>query len=221
MAVFHASILVSIFCTSLAAPQQPEINDQYKITEQESEKAVTAQTVQEKQPNQTLPELKNVPTAPTSTETLLETEDKDTNTGVAVPQISFTLKVYKFFSDPIYKVVNAPKVNEVLRNIGTCVVNGAMELFSYYLPAPLMPLLASAAGLVIPFEPVVMLKERMPVTSYRRAFQTAMNTFLRTFDKYKVADEFDPYMTRRFNRRFMNDNRGKKEGEKPQEVEIE
>lgn len=120
-------------------------------------------------------------------------------------ETSFSVKMYRFITEPIIKVVRAPKVNAVLRNIGTCVVNGAMELFSYYLPAPFMPLIATAAGLVIPFEPVVMLKERMPVTSYRRAFQTAMSSFLRTFDKYKVEEEFDPYMTRRFNRRFMND----------------
>ena len=146
--------------------------------------------------------------------------NNENDTRVAVPEASFTVRVYKFISEPIIKVVNTPKVTEVLRNIGTCVVNGAMELFSYYLPAPFMPLLASAAGLVIPFEPVVMLKERMPVTSYRRAFQTAMNTFLRTFDKYKVAEEFDPYMTRRFNRRFMNDNHDNKEGGIPDHAEV-
>ncbi|KAJ8708025.1 hypothetical protein PYW08_010391 [Mythimna loreyi] len=221
MAVFHTSILVSLFCTSLAAPQQPEISDQYKITEQVNATAVTTQPVQQTQQNQTLPEIKKVPAVPATEETSLETEDKvNKNTAVAIPQVSFTFKVYRLIADPIYKVVNTPKVSEVLRNIGTCVVNGAMELFSYYLPAPFMPLLASAAGLVIPFEPVVMLKEKMPVTSYRRAFQTAMNTFLRTFDKYKVAEEFDPYMTRRFNRRFMNDNDKREDEGKLQTVEI-
>lgn len=102
--------------------------------------------------------------------------------------------------------VSTPKVNSVIRNIGTCIVNGAMELVSYFFPSPLIPLIAAAAGMVIPFEPVVMLKEKMPVTSYRRAIKTAMGSFMNTFDKYKVVfDEEDPYMTRRFNRRVMND----------------
>lgn len=87
-------------------------------------------------------------------------------------------------------------------------MNGAMDLISYYFPAPLIPLIASAAGLVIPFEPVVMLKEKMPVTSYRRAFASAMNSFMSTFDRYKIDDP-DPYMTRRFNRRFMNTDTNK------------
>lgn len=171
-----------------------------------NETAVPAQSVQQTQQST----LKAGPATQINNETSFETEE---NVAIAVPPVSFTLKVYRFIADPIYKVVSTPKVNEVLRNIGTCVVNGAMELVTYYLPAPFMPLLASAAGLVIPFEPVVMLKQKMPVTSYRRAFQTAMNTFLRTFDKYKVAEEFDPYMTRRFNRRFMNDNTDKKDTE--------
>lgn len=85
-------------------------------------------------------------------------------------------------------------------------VNGVMEIVAYYLPAPLIPLIATAAGMVIPFEPVVMLRRRMPVTSYRRAFKTAVNGFLNTFDTYKVDNYYeDPYMTRRFNRRFMNE----------------
>lgn len=78
-----------------------------------------------------------------------------------------------------------------------------MEIISYYFPAPLIPLIASAAGMMIPFEPVVMLRKRMPVTSYRRAFNSAMNSFMGTFDTYKGSEE-DPYMTRRFNRRFLD-----------------
>jgi hypothetical protein len=106
---------------------------------------------------------------------------------------------------PIIRFVSIPKVNSVLRNIGTCVVNGAMELVTYYFPPPLIPLIATAAGMFIPFEPVVMLRERMPVASYRRAFRSALNGFLSTFDRYKLGDEEDdPYMTRRFNRRLMN-----------------
>lgn len=96
--------------------------------------------------------------------------------------------------------------------MGTCVVNGVMEIISFYFPAPLMPLIASAAGMVIPFEPVITLRRRMPVNSYRRALKTAVNGFLNTFDSYKV-DRYDddPYMTRRFNRRFMNDASKEKE----------
>ncbi|KAG6464300.1 hypothetical protein O3G_MSEX014422 [Manduca sexta] len=121
--------------------------------------------------------------------------------------ITFSAKLYHFLSTPIVKFISAPKVNAVLRNIGTCIVNGAMEIVSYYFPAPFIPLIASAAGMVIPFEPVVLLKEKMPVTSYRRAFKTAVDSFLGTFDKYKSDD--DPYMTRRFNRRFNYDSKEK------------
>lgn len=166
-------------------------------------------SLQEQEPTQ--PKLIVQPAVKTIGESAVEIADEGNYIQVGPPEVSISVRIYKFISEPIIKVVNLPKVNEVLRNIGTCVVNGAMELFSYYLPAPFMPILASAAGLVIPFEPVVMLKERMPVTSYRRAFQTAMSTFLRTFEKYKVGEEYDPYMTRRFNRRFMNDDRDKKE----------
>lgn len=160
--------------------------------------------------------------AKTAEQTTLAPEEKASDSheqDLSLSQVSFSFRMYKFISEPIFKVVSAPKVNAVLRNIGTCVVNGAMELFSYYLPAPFMPLIASAAGLVIPFEPVVMLKEKMPVTSYRRAFQTAMSSFLRTFDKYKVEEDFDPYMTRRFNRRFMGDDGKKQEKEEIADVE--
>lgn len=204
-------------------PQQPEINDQFKATELVTEKPGQAVSLDDQPTKQELvpPESIVVPetTAKTTTEDIVTAKENDTR--VAIPDVGFTVRIYKFISEPIIKVVNTPKVNEVLRNIGTCVVNGAMELFSYYLPAPFMPLLASAAGLVIPFEPVVMLKERMPVTSYKRAFQTAMSTFLRTFDKYKVADDFDPYMTRRFNRRFMNDDHDHKEGKIPEHEDVQ
>ncbi|KAF9418021.1 hypothetical protein HW555_005005 [Spodoptera exigua] len=132
------------------------------------------------------------PTEETTTEVVQQVNTNEPSTQLALPEVSFSVRIYKFISEPITKVINTPKVSAVLRNIGTCVVNGAMELFSYYLPAPFMPLIASAAGLFIPFEPVVMLKERMPVTSYRRAFQTAMSSFLSTFDKYKVEEEYDP-----------------------------
>ncbi|OWR48160.1 uncharacterized protein LOC116775769 [Danaus plexippus] len=113
---------------------------------------------------------------------------------------------YDILKLPVEKILSSQKVNTVLHNIGTCMVNGVMEIVAYYLPAPLIPLIATAAGMVIPFEPVVMLRRRMPVTSYRRAFKTAVNGFLNTFDTYKVDNYYeDPYMTRRFNRRFMNE----------------
>lgn len=102
--------------------------------------------------------------------------------------------------------MKAPKISIVMTNIGTCIVNGAMEIISFYFPAPLIPLIASAAGMIIPFEPVVMLREKMPVTSYRRAFKTAVKGFLGTFDRYKYGEE-DPYMMERFNRRFMDESK--------------
>ncbi|CAH2226442.1 jg16363, partial [Pararge aegeria aegeria] len=131
--------------------------------------------------------------------------NKSKNKEVEVKDNVF-IKLYKIIKGQIVKFIKTPKINTVLRNIGTCMVNGAMEIVSYYCPAPLIPLIASAAGMVIPFDPVVMLRRRMPVTSYRRAIKTAVNSFMNTFNAYKFDnDDEDPYMTRRFNRRFMND----------------
>lgn len=137
----------------------------------------------------------------------IETVPNNTNTAIVDTQPSVISNLYNLIKMPIMKLVQSPKVNTVLRNIGTCIVNGVMEIVSYYFPAPLIPLIASAAGMVIPFEPVVMLRRRMPVTSYRRAIKTAVNSFMNTFDAYKFDNNYedDPYMTRRFNRRFMND----------------
>lgn len=106
---------------------------------------------------------------------------------------------------PINAFLHAPKVVIVLRNIGTCLVNGMMEIITYYLPAPLIPLITTTASQMIPFEPLVMLKDKMPVASYRRAFLTAIRSFLGTFDKYKLEDTLDddPYMMNQFNRRMM------------------
>ncbi|CAH1642485.1 unnamed protein product [Spodoptera littoralis] len=214
MKLFHTSLIVSLVYTAFAAPQQPEINDQFKITDLITEQPIISldhQISQNTNQTESVGETEK-PADETKTEVVqYQANVPQISTLPALPEISFTVRIYRLISEPIIKVVNAPKVSAVLRNIGTCVVNGAMELFSYYLPAPFMPLIASAAGLVIPFEPVVMLKEKMPVTSYRRAFQTAMSSFLRTFDKYKVEEEYDPYMTRRFNRRFGGDDFAKKD----------
>lgn len=123
------------------------------------------------------------------------------------PSIPIHTKFYRAIYAPIDAFFSAPKVIAVLRNVGTCIVNGAMELISFYFPAPMIPLIASAAGMVIPFEPVVMLRDRMPVNSYRRAFVSAVRSFLGTFDRYKIDDNLidDPYMMQRFSRRFMSD----------------
>lgn len=136
--------------------------------------------------------------------TLQELSIDDVFNETRVPQLRFGTKFYNTITGPIIKFMSAPKVSAVITNIGTCIVNGVMEIITSVFPAPLMPLIASVAGLVIPFEPVVMLREKMPVTSYRRAFKTAVNGFLGTFDKYKYEDD-DPYMTQRFNRRFLED----------------
>lgn len=177
-------------------PQQSEINDQLEITDK-----VTASY----NDNQTFNVID-----------LAKVKSNDTKTNKVAKQateVSFSARVYKFVAEPIITVIRTPKVNLVLRNIGTCIVNGAMELFSYYLPPTFMPLVASAAGFMIPFEPVVMLKERMPVNTYRRAFKTAMKTFLDSFSQFKYDDEIDPYMTRRFNRRFKDDDTKKSQKE--------
>lgn len=144
-----------------------------------------------------------------------------TNTTV---QPSLLSKVLKVIYVPIIAFLHAPKVASVLRNVGTCFVNGMMEIISYYLPAPLIPLITSTAGQMIPFEPLVMLKDKMPVASYRRAFLSAIRSFLGTFDKYRVEDNFndDPYMMNQFNRRMMrysSDEKTKKSRKKWKEIE--
>ncbi|XP_050358210.1 uncharacterized protein LOC126778577 [Nymphalis io] len=127
------------------------------------------------------------------------------NSELSNVQNNVILNFYNKITFSIKTFFNTPKIKTVLTNIGTCIVNGVMEIVSFYLPAPLIPLLASAAGMIIPFEPVVTLRRQMPVTSYRRALKTAVNGFLNTFNVYKFDNEDeDPYMTRRFNRRFMD-----------------
>ncbi|CAB3237735.1 unnamed protein product [Arctia plantaginis] len=182
----------SIVYLATLVPQQSEINDQLEITD-----IVTTS------PNENKNAINNSVIIIAKAEL---NENKIYQPTTQNTEGSFSVKAYKFFAEPIITVIRTPKVNLVLRNIGTCIVNGAMELFSYYLPPTFMPLVASAAGFMIPFEPVVMLKERMPVNTYRRAFKTAMKTFLDSFSQFKYDDEIDPYMTRRFNRRFMDDD---------------
>ncbi|KAJ0170531.1 hypothetical protein K1T71_013902 [Dendrolimus kikuchii] len=179
-----------LFYKANSIPQQPEINDQFETTETTTIKQIEENTI-------SIDDIKII--------------NNSLNLHEDVPNISITTKVCTAISEPFRRFVSTPKVSMVLRNIGTCIVNGAMDIISYFFPAPFIPLIASAAGLVIPFEPVVMLKERMPVTSYRRAFASAMHSFMSTFDRYKMDEDPDPYMTRRFNRRFMVSDPDKKE----------
>lgn len=85
-----------------------------------------------------------------------------------------------------------------------------MDLAAYYFPAPLLPMFATMISYLVPIEPVVTLRRKLPVSSYRKAINTAVNSFLKTFDRYKIVvdDETydDPYMTQRFNRRFNIDS---------------
>ncbi|XP_059045894.1 uncharacterized protein LOC131841590 [Achroia grisella] len=192
-------VFVSLFSYIFGAPQQPEINDQYENTTQTN----IIENNNRTQNNNTADKV--------NINDIKTIEMK--NNELERPK-HFTAKLYTIVTFPIMKFISTPKVNNVLRNMGTCIVNGAMEILSYYFPTPLMPLIASAAGMVIPFEPVVMLREKMPVTSYRRAFKSALNGFMNTFNEFKVDEENDdPYMTRRFNRRFMNEDKEKKDPE--------
>ncbi|XP_045781205.1 uncharacterized protein LOC123878148 isoform X2 [Maniola jurtina] len=182
---------------------QPEINDQFeKVTSTTSNHTTNSTTTSSKKP-ETLEEIDE------NNEIFDEEPDTAINksvTDVANVKENVVSKIYRKIKIQMTKLIETPKVNTVIRNIGTCVVNGFMEIVSFYFPAPLIPLIASAAGMIIPFEPVVMLRRRMPVTSYRRAFKTAVNGFMNTFNAYKFDNhDEDPYMTRRFNRRFMND----------------
>ncbi|KAJ2943119.1 hypothetical protein O0L34_g18811 [Tuta absoluta] len=126
------------------------------------------------------------------------------------PSVSPVARIYALIKSSIRNIFGIPKINVVMRNIGTCVVNGVVELISYYFPAPLIPVIASIAGMIVPFEPVLNVRDQIPVSSYRRAFMTALNSFLGTFDRYKqpVNQMFlpanDPYMLQRFNRKMMN-----------------
>ncbi|CAH0718531.1 unnamed protein product, partial [Brenthis ino] len=167
---------------------KPEINDQFETT-----------TVNEK-----INQLPNV--TDENNEIPSDSHEKINKTEIVKTNKSIISNVFQIITVPIRRLVANPEISVVLRNVGTCVVNGVMEIISFYFPAPLIPLIASAAGMVIPFEPVVTLRRRMPINSYRRALKTAVNGFLNTFDSYKV-DNFndDPFMTRKFNRRFMND----------------
>ncbi|XP_063370456.1 uncharacterized protein LOC134658743 [Cydia amplana] len=134
----------------------------------------------------------------------------DSKTEVVQNEPNFFIRLYNTIVKAIQEFLDSPRVKIVFKNVGTCMVNGAMEIMTYYVPAPMIPLIASAAGMIIPFEPVVTLREKMPVTSYRRAFNKAVNSFMGTFDKYKTMGVEDPYMTNRFNRRFMNESPEKK-----------
>ncbi|CAF4944486.1 unnamed protein product [Pieris macdunnoughi] len=169
----------------MAAPQAPEINDQF-----DTKKPETVTHINKSKLSYISEEID-----------ITEKDKKVTFEKRDVPKYKITF--YRILTAPLARLITEPKVVMVLKNIGTCIVNGVMEIISYYFPAPFMPLIATAAGMLIPFEPVVTLRRRMPVTSYRRAFKTAVSSFLNTFDEYKV-DEDDPYMTRRFNRRFLN-----------------
>ncbi|KAL4707080.1 hypothetical protein ACJJTC_011406 [Scirpophaga incertulas] len=200
-----------------ARPQEPEINDQfYKTTSYQNLNNVTEST--------TLLDEKEIRAFSSNTSEQLQTDDSIVSTEIIPYKSNTKIKVkepdvnerdatlieriYSLVMKPIIHFTEIPKVNSVLRNIGVCLVNGAMELIAYYLPLPIIPLIASVAGTVIPFEPVVMLRKRMPVTSYRRAFRKAINSFMGTFDKFRLDDdeEDDPYMTRRFNRRLANNS---------------
>ncbi|XP_061725219.1 uncharacterized protein LOC133531118 isoform X2 [Cydia pomonella] len=140
----------------------------------------------------------------------IKNNSTDSKTEVEEIEPNFFIRLYNNVIKAIQDFFNSPRVTAVLKNVGTCMVNGAMEILTYYVPAPMIPLIASAAGMIIPFEPVVTLREKMPVTSYRRAFNKAVNSFMGTFDKYKTMGVEDPYMTNRFNRRFLNESPEKK-----------
>ncbi|KPI94103.1 hypothetical protein RR46_13268 [Papilio xuthus] len=160
--------------------QHPEINDQFETRRNERE----------------ISTVKHINETKMNTTQVTETNYQ--------PIIHIIINLYKIIRIHLKRIFFAPKIKSVLRNVGTCVVNGAMEIISYYFPAPIIPLITTAAGMVIPFEPVVMLKQRLPVASYRRAITTAVNTFLNTFNSYKLDYDDDPYMTRRFNRKFKD-----------------
>ncbi|CAH2098747.1 unnamed protein product [Euphydryas editha] len=170
----------------------PEINDQFENATTLQDKPYTRKSL-------------NSNIIDDSNEILDKELERDNKTELSVNN-NILSGFYKKITISVNNFISTPKINTVLKNIGTCIVNGVMEIVSYYFPAPLIPLIASAAGMIIPFEPIVMLRRRMPVTDYRRALKTAVNGFLNTFNVYKFDNyDEDPYMTRRFNRRFMSD----------------
>ncbi|CAK1549202.1 unnamed protein product [Leptosia nina] len=173
-------------------PQLPEINDQF-----DTQKPETVTHINKSKLSYISEEY--------------DITEKNRSENATKPKHKVTYLIYRILTAPLAKLMSEPRVMIVLKNIGTCIVNGVMEIISYYFPAPFMPLIATAAGILMPFEPVVTLRRRMPVTSYRRAFKTAINSFLNTFDAYKVDNlDDDPYMTRRFNRRFLNSDEKRK-----------
>lgn len=193
--------------------QNPEINDQFSETTPNIVKTTNItepEHVIAAKPNNnddSLTEIKQNITTNNSR----KHEVYQVNEVHEVEEPNIIVKLYNAIEIAITKFISSEKVLFVLHNIGTCIVNGVMDLITFYLPAPMIPLIASAAGMLVPFEPVVTLREKMPVISYRRAFDKAVDSFMGTFDKYKTVDDIDdPYMARRFNRRFMNDDPKKK-----------
>lgn len=194
--------------------QNPEINDQFSETTPNIVKTTNItgpEHVIAAKPNNnddSLTEIKlNI-----TTNNSRKHEVYQVNEVHEVEEPNIIVKLYNAIEIAITKFISSEKVLFVFHNIGTCIVNGVMDLITFYLPAPMIPLIASAAGMLVPFEPVVTLREKMPVISYRRAFDKAVDSFMGTFDKYKTVDDIDdPYMARRFNRRFMNDDKKKKQ----------
>ncbi|KAI8433718.1 hypothetical protein MSG28_015706 [Choristoneura fumiferana] len=191
--------------------QNPEINDQFSET---TPNAIEKTDVTEPGHNSTNPDNNDFNGTEIKQNNTNDTRKHEVYHVYEVHEIeepNIIVKLYNAIENAITKFLSSEKVMFVLHNIGTCVVNGVMDLITFYLPAPMIPLIASAAGMLVPFEPVVTLREKIPVTSYRRAFDRAVDSFMGTFDKYKTVDDIDdPYMTRRFNRRFMNDDSKRK-----------
>ncbi|XP_063543365.1 uncharacterized protein LOC134751809 [Cydia strobilella] len=190
-----SKVLVCLFVFAAAdevVPQHTE-NDVY-IVETQTAKSNSNDTLQNA----------------TTIQPIITNNSSDSKTEVVENEPNFLIRLYNTIVKAIQDFFNSPRVKIVLKNVGTCMVNGAMEIMTYYVPAPMIPLIASAAGMIIPFEPVVTLREKMPVTSYRRAFNKAVNSFMGTFDKYKTMGVEDPYMTNRYNRRLLNESPEKK-----------
>lgn len=198
-------------------PQYPEINNQFENSNHTELRSSETQLIPEVSRHTEVEKLREIDQKLETETTTDQTETTETTTIEPLKEVTtvvqpqgFITRIYTSIKEPIVKFLKVPKISIVMTNIGTCLVNGAMEIISFYFPAPLIPLIASAAGMVIPFEPIVMLKQKMPVTSYRRAFKTAVDGFLGTFDRYKYEEE-DPYMTGKFNRRFMGNSKEVKE----------
>lgn len=178
----------------ICASQPLDVNDQ----DASSTLNTYFPSVHESSSDSTMPEQTTTPTAATITIDAIQTTVKNAQRqALAREQKPLCIvKLYNTVSNAVKLFIWSGQLMILLRKVGACVVNALMDIVSRFVPSPLMPLVASAAGSLFPLEPVLMLQQRLPLSGYRRALAAATDAFLRTFEKYKlnvIDDYYDRY----------------------------